>query len=135
MDCQSTIVSIYTEENQDALLGRAAGVLNHARASHMTVIHVEVGFRSGLPEVSTQNQLMGPIKGSAQHQKLFQEPLGSIHPTLAPAENEIVITKHRVSAFTGSDLAMILRAIHNTLIEKLFPSRATVFSAADFLNL
>lgn len=179
MDCQSAIVSIYTKDDQDAFLRRAVGVLNHARASHMTVIHVKVGFRPGLPEVSSQNQLMGAIKASPQHQKLFEEPLGSIHPALAPAENEIVITKHRVSAFTGSDLAMILRVndldtlvlfgiatsgvvlstlleasdadfrlavikdccadldegLHNALMEKLFPLRATVLSAIDFLKL
>jgi nicotinamidase-related amidase len=179
MDCQSGIVSIYTKDDKDAFLGRAVGVLNHARASHMTVIHVRLGFRPGLPEVSSQNQLIGAIKASPQHQKLFQEPLGSIHPALAPTENEIVITKHRVSAFTGSDLAMILRVndfdtlvlfgiatsgvvlstlleasdadfrlavikdccadldagLHDALIEKLFPLRATVLSAADFLKL
>ncbi len=179
MDCQAGIVSIYTQGDQAAFLARAAGVLKHARASRMTVIHVKVGFRPGLPEVSSENQLFGAIKASPQHQKLFQEPLGSIDPALGPVEDEIVITKHRVSAFTGTDLAMILRAndidtlvlfgiatsgvvlstlleasdadfriavikdccadrdadLHSALIEKLFPSRATVLSAADFLKL
>jgi nicotinamidase-related amidase len=179
MDCQSGIVSIYTKDDQDAFLQRAAGVLDHARAAHMTVIHVKVGFRPGLPEVSSQNQLFGAVKASPQHQKLFEEPLGSIHPALAPAENEIVITKHRVSAFTGTDLAMILRAnqietlvlfgiatsgvvlstlleasdadfrlavikdccadldvsLHEALIQRLFPSRAAVLSADEFLKL
>jgi len=178
MDCQAGIVSIYTKGDKDAFLARAAGVLNHARTSHMTVIHVKVGFRPGLPEMSSRNQLLGAIKASPQHQSLFQEPLGSIHPALAPTENEIVITKHRVSAFSGTDLAMILRAndietlvlfgistsgvvlstlldasdsdfrlavikdccadldvdLHDTLLTRLFPSRATVLSAADFVN-
>ena len=179
MDCQAGIVSIYTKGDQAAFLARAAGVLNYARASHVTVIHVKVGFRPGLPEVGSQHQLFGAIKASPQHQKLFQEPLGSIAPALAPVDNEIVITKHRVSVFTGTDLAMILRAndldtlvlfgiatsgvvlstlleasdadfrlavikdccadldadLHGTLIEKLFPLRATVLSAADLLKL
>ncbi|WP_158941434.1 isochorismatase family cysteine hydrolase [Granulicella sp. S190] len=179
MDCQSAIVSIYTKNDQNAFLERAASVLNHARAADMTVIHVKVGFRPGLPEVSPHNKLFGAIKTSPQHQKIFEEPLGTIHPTLAPTETEIIITKHRVSAFTGTDLAMILRAnhldtlvlfgiatsgvvlstlleasdsdlrlvvikdccadldtdLHNALIERLFPSRAIVLSAADFLKL
>jgi nicotinamidase-related amidase len=178
MDCQVGIVSMYTKGDQAAFLARAAGVLQFARASHITVMHVKVGFRPGLPEVSSENQLFGAIKASPQHQRLFHEPLGSIDPALGP-EDEIVITKHRVSAFTGTDLAMILRAndldtlvlfgistsgvvlstlleacdadfrvvlikdccadldadLHSTLIEKLFPSRATVLSAADFLKL
>lgn len=110
MDCQTGVVSIYAKDDKDAFLARAASVLNHARAAGMMVIHVQVGFRPGLPEVSSRNMLFGAIKTSAQHQKLFQEPLGAIPPVIAPKDGEIVITKHRISAFTGTDLAMILRA-------------------------
>jgi nicotinamidase-related amidase len=110
MDCQAGIVSIYAREAKDAFLIRAASVLRHARASGMTVIHVKVGFRAGLPEVSSRNALFGAIKSSEQHQRLFQEPLGAIPDAIAPQSGEVVITKHRVSAFAGTDLAMILRA-------------------------
>src|SRR4029077_19141543 len=61
MDCQTGIVSIYAKDDKDAFLARAAGVLNHARAAGMTVIHVQVGFRPGLPEVSSRNMLFGAI--------------------------------------------------------------------------
>ncbi len=178
MDCQTGIVSIYTKDAKEAFLTRAASVLNHARAIGMTVIHVQVGFRPGLPEVSSRNALFGAIKSSAQHQKLFQEPLGAIPAVIAPKEGEIVITKHRVSAFTGTDLAMILRAndidtlvlygiatsgvvlstlveaadadfrlaaikdccadldsnLHEDLINKFFPYRASVLSAREFIE-
>jgi nicotinamidase-related amidase len=178
LDCQAGIVSIYIKGDKDAFLARATSVLNHARVSRMTVIHVKVGFRSSLPEVSSRNPLFGAIKASPQHQSLFQEPLGAIHPALAPTENEVVITKRRISAFTGTDLSMILRVnnidtlvlfgiatsgvvlstlleasdfdfrlavikdccadldadLDATLLEKLFPSRATVLSAADFIK-
>jgi len=110
MDCQTGIVSIYTKGDKDAFLARAASVLNHARAVGMTVIHVQVGFRPGLPEVSSRNLLFRSIKSSAQHQKLFEGPLAAIPSAIAPKEGEIVVTKHRVSAFAGTDLAMILRA-------------------------
>ena len=110
MDCQTGIVSIYAKENKDSFLARVASVLNHARATGMTVIHCKVGFRPGLPEVSSRNALFGSIKSSPQHQKLFEEPLGAIPGVIAPKENEILITKHRISAFAGTDLEMILRA-------------------------
>lgn len=176
MDCQTGIVSIYAKDDKDAFLTRAAGVLNHARASGMTVIHVQVGFRPGLPELNSRNKLFGALKSSAQHQQLFQVPLAAIPSIIAPKEGEIVITKHRVSAFTGTDLAMILRAndidtlvlygiatsgvvlstlleasdadfrlvvikdccadldsqVHDCLINKFFPSRASVLSAQEF---
>ncbi|HEY1744554.1 MAG TPA: isochorismatase family cysteine hydrolase [Granulicella sp.] len=117
MDCQAGIVSIYTREGKDAFLERVASVLHHARATGMTVIHIQVGFRPGLPEVSSRNALFGSIKSSEQHQRLFQEPLGAIPDAIAPQGDEAVITKHRISAFAGTDLAMILRANHiDTLI-------------------
>jgi nicotinamidase-related amidase len=110
MDCQTGIVSVYTKDDKDAFLTRAASALNHARSTGMTVIHVQVGFRPGLPEVSSRNALFAAIKSSAQHQALFQGPLAAIPAAIAPKENEIVVTKHRVSAFAGTDLSMILRA-------------------------
>jgi nicotinamidase-related amidase len=110
MDCQAGIVPIYTREGKEAFLDRVARVLNHARATGMTIIHVQVGFRPGLPEISTRNALFGAIKSSEQHQQLFREPHGRIPDTIAPQDNEIVITKRRISAFAGTDLAMILRA-------------------------
>lgn len=86
MDCQTGIVSIYTKDDKDAFLARAASVLNHARAKGMFVIHVQVGFRPGLPEVSSRSVLFGAVKSSPQHQKLFQEPLGAIPAVIAPKE-------------------------------------------------
>lgn len=110
MDCQAGIVSIYTREGKDAFLLRVASVLKHARATGMTIIHVQVGFRPGFPEINPRNALFGAIKSSEQHQQLFREPLGAIPDAIAPQDNEIVVTKHRISAFAGTDLAMILRA-------------------------
>jgi nicotinamidase-related amidase len=110
MDCQAGIVSIYTRDGKDAFLVRVASVLNHARATGMTIIHVKVDFRPGLPEISSRNALFGAIKSSEQHQQLFREPHGAIPGAIAPQGDEIVITKHRISAFAGTDLSMILRA-------------------------
>jgi nicotinamidase-related amidase len=109
MDLQTAIVSIYTKSQPD-FLSRVAGVLTEARARAMTVIHVQVGFRPGFPEVSERNQLFGAIKTSAQWQQAFQGAAGAIHPDVAPVNDEVVVTKHRVNAFRGTDLEMILRA-------------------------
>ena len=109
MDLQTAIVGIYTKDQPD-FVGRVAGVLKGARDNGVRVIHVQVGFRPGLPEVSTRNQLFGAIKTSLQWQQLFAGSAGAIHPEVAPAGDEPVITKHRVSAFWGTDLDMILRA-------------------------
>jgi nicotinamidase-related amidase len=108
MDLQTAIVSIYVEDQE--LLSRAGNVLHGARDSGMCVIHVQVGFRPGLPEVSPRNLLLSAIKSSPKHQQLFQGPAAAIHPEVAPQQGDIVITKHRVDAFAGTDLEMVLRA-------------------------
>jgi nicotinamidase-related amidase len=110
MDYQKSIVSNYVKEGQEAFLSRVAGVLEHARAQGMMVIHIQVGFRSGLPEIGSRNPLFNALKASPQRQQMFQGELGAIHPSLGPESDDIVITKHRVSAFAGTDLEMILRA-------------------------
>ena len=109
MDLQTAIVSIYTKGHADLLVS-AASLLKQARDQGLSVIHVQVGFRPGLPEVSLRNPLFSAIKASVQHQQLFQGAAGVIHPTVAPQGEDIVITKHRISAFSGTDLGMILRA-------------------------
>jgi nicotinamidase-related amidase len=109
MDLQNAIVSLYTK-GQDSFLPRTADVLNAARLSGMTLIHVQVGFRPGLPEIGARNPLFAAIKSSAQWQQMFQGTAGAIHPTVAPQGEDIVIVKRRVSAFAGTDLDMILRA-------------------------
>lgn len=110
MDYQSAIVSIYAGSQQEELLSRTASVLAQARSFGMTIIHVQVGFRPNLPEISPRNLLLRAIKDSPKHQQLFQGEAGAIHSAVAPEGDDIAITKHRVSAFTGTDLEMILRA-------------------------
>jgi nicotinamidase-related amidase len=109
MDLQSAIVSIYAANDKE-FLTRAASVLRSARLAKMTVIHVQVGFRPNLPEISSRNPLFSGIKNSAQHRKIFEGTAGAIHPDVAPEGDDIVVTKHRISAFAGTDLDMILRA-------------------------
>jgi nicotinamidase-related amidase len=109
MDLQAAIVSIYTK-GHDEFLPRVAGLLGAARARGMKVIHVQVGFRPGLPEISSRNALFAAIKSSQQWQQVFQGPSGAIHSDVAPQGEEVVVTKHRINAFAGTDLEMILRA-------------------------
>ncbi|HKW88222.1 MAG TPA: isochorismatase family cysteine hydrolase [Candidatus Acidoferrales bacterium] len=109
MDLQSFIVAQYAKE-PEAFLARVSSVLERARASGIAVIHVQVGFRPGLPEVSPRNALFAAIRANPKHQQAFLGPAGAIHPAVAPREGDIIVTKHRVSAFAGTDLEMVLRA-------------------------
>src|SRR5262249_50608875 len=108
MDLQSGLVSIYAPAEE--FIGRVAEVLQHSRRAGATIIHVKVGFRPGLPEVSDRNMLLGGIKSSPKHQQLFAGDMGQIHPKASPEEGDIVVTKSRVNAFAGTDLELVLRS-------------------------
>ena len=109
MDNQAGIVRSYAKE-QEALVARGASVLERARSLGMCVIHIQVGFRPGMPEVGARNLLFSGIKNSSRHQKLFEGESAAIHPGFGPQKDDIFITKHRVSAFRGTDLELILHA-------------------------
>jgi nicotinamidase-related amidase len=102
MDVQPGIIDRLADPT--AFLARATEAVRAARGHAVPVIHVVVGFRSGMPEVSLQNQSFGSLK--AQAPAFLSDP----RPLIPPEGNEVVVTKRRVSAFTGSDLEVVLRA-------------------------
>ena len=110
MDYQSAIVAAYAGDGAEGLLSRASEVLVNARAEGMMVIYVQVGFRPGFPEISDRNPLFNAVKNDPERRKMFEGPAREIHSSVAPQEGDIIVTKHRVSAFAGTDLDMILRA-------------------------
>lgn len=107
MDFQTWIVDGYAVD-KEALLKRTARVIQAARNAQVMVIYVVVGFRVGYPEVSSRNVTFSKVK---EHSLFAAGGDGlDIHPAVAPRPGEVVVTKHRVSAFAGTDLDMILRA-------------------------
>ncbi|TGK05220.1 cysteine hydrolase [Leptospira langatensis] len=108
MDYQNAIVGGGYVKNPDAFLGKAAQILSLARKTGVPVIYIVVGFRPGFPEVSPNNIMFGVIKKNGG---LGKDPKAlDIHPSVSPQADDIVVTKHRVGAFLGTDLDMILRA-------------------------
>ncbi len=107
MDMQNGIVERFAEQ-ADPLLETLANVLDAARKENMGVIFVRVAFRPGAPEASPRNTSFSALSQS----DAFSESARStqIHPRVAPRDNEIVVVKRRVSAFSGSDLETVLRA-------------------------
>ena len=103
MDMQTSITERLGDE---ALLERSARAIAVARERDLHVIYVRVAFRAGYPEVSPVNQSFSRIVGSGS---LIEEET-EIDPAVAPQPGDVLVTKRRVSAFTGSDLEVILRA-------------------------
>jgi nicotinamidase-related amidase len=102
MDVQPGIID--RVQDSAAYLARVSDAVRSARGHGVPVIHVVVGFRPGMPEVSRRNQAFSGIK------QQYPALLGDPRPAIAPEGSEAVVTKRRVSAFSGSDLEVVLRA-------------------------
>lgn len=109
LDVQAALVTIYTKDSTE-FLPAVASAIEHSRRVGAHLVHVRVGFRPGFPEIHARNRLLAAIKSNPEHRQIFEGAWGAIHPAAAPQGSEIVITKHRISAFQGTDLEIILRS-------------------------
>lgn len=121
----------------DALIGRIAAVVRRARETGLRVIHVKVAFRPGVPEASPRNIFLSTVKASQPHQRFFQGNSGKLHPGTGAEPGDLIVTKSRISAFSGTDLDLLLRAndIDTLILFGIATSGAvlsTALHAADF---
>jgi nicotinamidase-related amidase len=126
MDAQ--VATLQAIPNLEPILLNISNVIHEARASGIPIILVKVGFRVGYHEVHANNTVFSGIKQSGS---LFLEnhASGNWHPDLPSEETDIVVTKKRISAFAGSDLAILLRSLKaETLIMTGFWTSGVVLS-------
>lgn len=114
-----------------AALGRAT---DGARSAGVPVVYVRVAFRRRTPEVSPRNRAFAAIAGSGSFGD--DDPATQIHPDVAPQPHDVVVVKKRVSAFTGSDLDVVLRSlgVHSLVLTGIATSGvvlSTLRQAAD----
>jgi nicotinamidase-related amidase len=103
MDVQEEVVGRFEEGE---LLNRIARAIAAARGAGVLVIYVTVQFRAGYPEISRRNRSFGRVvEGDA-----FTGEAGRIPAEIGPQAGDVHVLKKRVSAFTGSDLEVILRS-------------------------
>jgi nicotinamidase-related amidase len=107
MDVQNFTVKMLEDNN--TLLDTVGKAIEIARANKIPVIFVVIGFRKGYPEISQNNKSFSTImKNPAMN--FDNEEASRVHASIAPQPGDLVVTKKRVSAFTGSDLEVVLRA-------------------------
>jgi nicotinamidase-related amidase len=105
MDFQAGVVERFGSPDVVQSAGRA---LVAARTHGVPVIFVRVGFRDGTPETSPRNKSFSAV---AARGDMGEDSAGTqVVPELEPLASEIVVVKRRVSAFTGSDLEVVLRS-------------------------
>ena len=92
----------------EAHLPHYASTIAAARSASIQVIYVTINFRPNHPDISPRNKMtahIGAYGGFIQGDDSVQ-----VHPAIAPADTDILVTKRRVSAFSGSDLELVLRS-------------------------
>jgi nicotinamidase-related amidase len=108
MDLQVGVLDRYPEEKRTALLDRAMTAKAAARAAGVLVVSVRLAFRDDTPEVSPRNLLFTRV---AEMGGFGERDAGTrLHPAVAPEAGDVVVLKQRASAFSGSDLGVVLRA-------------------------
>lgn len=106
MDVQeATVNRLMDQANYIHLISNA---IQKARDNKISVLFVVVGFRKGYPEASINNKSFSLLKNGTMH---FDTQACKVHPSVNVHEEDIVIVKKRVSAFTGSDLEVVLRSL------------------------
>ena len=109
MDMQSAVIRNLPDYNE--ITGKVAKAIAFARSNGLPVLFVAINFRPGMPEVGKNNKVFSASKQRSMSMKnVNREELMKIDATVAPLSDEIVIIKKRLSAFTGSDLEVVLRA-------------------------
>jgi len=106
MDMQAGTLAMMTDSS--SVKENSAEAIAIAREKKIPVIYVVLGFRNGTPEISTNNKRFTDFRAKLAGADM--EQFSKVDASVAPLEGDIIVIKRRVSAFTGSDLEVILRA-------------------------
>ena len=103
MDIQGRMVDGLA--NKEEYLQQIQRTIDAAHANTIPVIYVVVGFRPNMPEFNPRSKGLRALRGTG-----VADALVNPRPVLTLTDTDVVVTRSRVSAFTGSDLEIILRA-------------------------
>ncbi|KAK7748252.1 hypothetical protein SLS62_008804 [Diatrype stigma] len=129
LDFQNGILDSHFQDQKADYLSRASTTINKARQVGIHIIHVKTSFRPGHPDISKRNRMLAQVVANG----VFVEgdATVAIAQEVTPAEHDIVVTKRRVSAFSGSDLDIVLRSLEvDTLILAGVATSGAVLSTA-----
>jgi nicotinamidase-related amidase len=106
MDMQVGILGMLPEAA--GILEKVSSAIATARSKNIPVIYVVVGFRQGAPEINVNNKTFSA--GKERFSNMDMTAFMQVHDSIAPQAGEVTVIKRRVSAFTGSDLEVVLRS-------------------------
>ena len=107
LDHQNLLINNYVKHGNEHLL-RLKLFLDGVRKQKVPIIFVTVGFRSGFPEICDKNKIFRSVRDGGRF--LDTDDGSKIPESIINRDSDLVIKKHRVSAFEGTELQVILRA-------------------------
>lgn len=129
MDMVSSILQM--SGNSQQFIHQVKTVITHAREHSIPVWYIKPNFRSTVPEISNNNKFFAMLKPMLKDARAE-----TFEPLTAPQAEDLVFGKFRISAFSGNELDIVLRAqgIEHLVLTGLATSGAvlsTVRAAAD----
>ena len=107
LDHQNLLINSYVE-HADEYLSRLKLFLDGVRKQKVPIIFVKVGFRPGFPEICDKNKIFRSVRDGGRF--LETDDDSQIPESIIKRDNDLILKKHRVSAFEGTELQVILRA-------------------------
>ncbi len=108
MDVQQFTIGML--QGGEAYLAILSKAVENARAKKIPIIYVVIGFREGYPEINQASKTFSRIKNTPDLRFDTEEAM-KVHVAVAPVKGDITVVKKRVSAFSGSDLEIVLRSM------------------------
>ena len=105
MDVQGPMVNGLA--NKEEYLRKVQITIDAARANNIPVIYAVVGFRPSMPEFNPRSKGLQGMRSTG-----VADALVNPTPVLTLTETDVVVARPRVSAFAGSDLEILLRAMN-----------------------
>ena len=129
MDLVESILTM--SGNPQAFVTQVQTAIAHARKHNVPVWYIKPNFRPSVPEIHANNKFFSKIKPMLQN-----APAETFDASVAPQPDDLVFGKFRISAFSGNELDIVLRAqgIEHLVLTGLATSGAvlsTVRAAAD----
>lgn len=106
MDMQSGILANFP--GTENVIKNISEAIEFARNKNIQIIFATLGFKNGAAEISPNNKVFAATREHIANINLKE--FSKVHAALKQKENDIYVTKRRVSAFTGSELEVVLRS-------------------------
>ncbi|KAL7909563.1 Isochorismatase hydrolase [Trichoderma velutinum] len=109
MDVQNGVLNMV--DAPQLYFQRLATASSAARAAGIPVIYVKSFFRRNFSDASSRNKAVSRVKSLGEEVFVEGSSFTELHSEVRPEADDIIVVKRRNSAFSGTDLEVVLRSL------------------------